>query len=555
MSYLDPPRLTFFGKFFANPSTVNNAIENFDPALPLKPGPGTGPGLMGWNPSGAHYFRFQDVTVASVLGADWVRRSSSNDDPIVGATITTVPPGDSIPGTLGNGKIVDLDPDQQLISGLWGVHLRVDIGDQMVVRARMETAQLTDIWFSTTHGPAGVFPSALVVTAWGPGTDRSPAMQALRRLSPSRLSIKLYTDAYQTRAAEPDFNLGRLIGAIGPLKDTEPTRFAAARRLRSLALDARNTFQFYPAPCAVTPATGGAAVLTVDLGHSVPLVARAGEPMFPRTYALVDVPQGPVFIHPPIDLSKATIESTAGIVDLPVDPTVARLLSGNPMAVSITADAKELVLAEDSQGRYVDVDASGLRLNPGESASVKVYALRFGRPDPGQVLAWSFWQLPDGNNNPPGAVSFPATVETGADGTAEFTVVASRPEPLPANRQFIDSQLYLLGGPWQDLAGVAPDPNPYPLSVVVFNNHESVTNPTWKEVGPIFAAYARLYPGMAARVDLASEQMVRAYAGAISGMLQLPLAHPNHMPVTRDLSAYNRDLMLRWLRTVVNPTV
>jgi len=33
MSYLDAPRLHFFGKYFANPSTINNQLSNFD----LKP--------------------------------------------------------------------------------------------------------------------------------------------------------------------------------------------------------------------------------------------------------------------------------------------------------------------------------------------------------------------------------------------------------------------------------------------------------------------------------------------------------------------------------------
>lgn len=32
MSYLDTPRFHFLGKFFANPSTINNATENYNPA-------------------------------------------------------------------------------------------------------------------------------------------------------------------------------------------------------------------------------------------------------------------------------------------------------------------------------------------------------------------------------------------------------------------------------------------------------------------------------------------------------------------------------------------
>ena len=31
MSYLDPPRMHFSGQFWTNPSTINNATENYNP--------------------------------------------------------------------------------------------------------------------------------------------------------------------------------------------------------------------------------------------------------------------------------------------------------------------------------------------------------------------------------------------------------------------------------------------------------------------------------------------------------------------------------------------
>jgi hypothetical protein len=30
MSYLDPPNLHFYGQFWTDPSTINNATENYD---------------------------------------------------------------------------------------------------------------------------------------------------------------------------------------------------------------------------------------------------------------------------------------------------------------------------------------------------------------------------------------------------------------------------------------------------------------------------------------------------------------------------------------------
>ena len=44
MSYLDAPRIHFFGTFFANPSTINNTLSNFDLKPPLD---------LQWNPDGS----------------------------------------------------------------------------------------------------------------------------------------------------------------------------------------------------------------------------------------------------------------------------------------------------------------------------------------------------------------------------------------------------------------------------------------------------------------------------------------------------------------------
>jgi hypothetical protein len=59
MSYLDAPRIHFFGKYFANPSTINDTLSHCDLMPPLDPS---------WNPNGSAFFDFLDCKVTSAVG-------------------------------------------------------------------------------------------------------------------------------------------------------------------------------------------------------------------------------------------------------------------------------------------------------------------------------------------------------------------------------------------------------------------------------------------------------------------------------------------------------
>jgi len=107
MSYLDAPRLHFVGKYFANPSTINNQLNNSDLKPPLK---------LSWNPDGSAFFHFLGGRVSSAVRGDGTVLSGGADDPITQATVTTP---QSPPTKVA--KIVDLDPDQQSITQLFGV--------------------------------------------------------------------------------------------------------------------------------------------------------------------------------------------------------------------------------------------------------------------------------------------------------------------------------------------------------------------------------------------------------------------------------------------------
>ena len=128
MSYLDAPRLHFFGKYFANPSTINNNLSNFDLKPPLK---------LSWNPDGSAFFRFLDCRVSSAVRGDGTVLSGGSDDPITQATVTTP---QSPPTKVA--KIVDLDPDQQSITQLFGVVVTLALpGGKAAVTGQMAVAE------------------------------------------------------------------------------------------------------------------------------------------------------------------------------------------------------------------------------------------------------------------------------------------------------------------------------------------------------------------------------------------------------------------------------
>ena len=75
MSYLDSPRVHFFGEFIAEPSTNNNIESNF--AGPIQD--------PGWNPNGTHNFAFSNCTISAVVDDGQV---ITHHDPLLGAQVS-----------------------------------------------------------------------------------------------------------------------------------------------------------------------------------------------------------------------------------------------------------------------------------------------------------------------------------------------------------------------------------------------------------------------------------------------------------------------------------
>ncbi len=637
MSYLDPPRLTFVGIFFANVPTLNNFPPYFNPDYPF-----FGASGGDWNTNGDCQFLFRNCTVRGATNKDGVNSIDPAVDPVIGKKVTSNPMGPgTIPGMLGSGKLVDLDVDQRRVTGMFGVPISVVLADDTWVSGTLQTCNMRDFWganaaASTGAAPmSGVFQSVLRDLQWQGNITSSPYLTLLQSIAAqngNQVSIKLILDNFTINPSDPPNNLvGRVVGVIGPYYVGEPRQIVAERRMSKTFCNPPTmpcyqpsalTGPPHPAPPTVTtndpppaPLPVDATMfwqtpcrvdsqrkkLIVDLGNSVQFQTTGGESVVNQMWPAImpsetDYQVGqlqPTLLGTYLDSSKTAYETTGRIAeialsddqltllqehrlclltpDAPTDPAA----NGIPPQIPVPPKNPWPVLAEDRDGRFVDIDDWIMRLNPGESCSVDLYARRFGKPLVGQKLSFSPIDMPStfiSINIPMSALAgdFPFFVTTDSNGHALVTVTAnSGPiQGLPPSRTQVFSQVYQLGDVtgWQAWGQVGPPVPPYllasqdfpidfrcgALSVVVFNQGPPIPNPTWNDVCPMFSHYARMFPAMKEMIDLSNEQMVRAFAVRISDVMQKPIDDPYYMPATRDLSAYHRGLMLAYLQSVIS---
>ncbi|UTY59475.1 hypothetical protein [Massilia sp. erpn] len=545
MSYLDLPRLYFHGRFFTNPSTINNKLANFSPDVRLLPMQERRQsakmteeyaGFQYINPYGLHNFLLDNCVVSGAHGM----APAPVDGQVFGAIHSGVP----------YAKMVDLDPDQQSLSQIFGLALRVLLRDGSGFEGRIEPATLFDLWYGrvpTEIGDqmaAGVFQSLIRLenVHWlGP---QDGLVQGLRERCQTGVSVKFMLDAYQGKPELPGFNYGRVVGVIGPGRTGEAINFPSERRLNPAGSVCG------PAYCKLHR---DELKLTLDLGNSMPLLHPAGESQDLGRLRLVALgEEGPLALHEHgLDYSRAALERSAGLVDLAISEAQYALLCRHPLAIqAMHFGATALLLQEHASLQWIHCEPTSLRLAPGESAIVKFHARHAGKAMPNQAIDLRL-TAHEGNNRPRSGVEFPAQVVTDAHGVGLVRIEARSPQPLPPRRAVIDSQLYYIGGgSWQAAGELTRQSGGGVLSILVFNQVAEVAEPVWADhIAPILSYYARIYPGVAEVLGLDSYEGVRANAALLHHWLSLPREDPLHFPPSRDLAPAKARMICRWLET------
>lgn len=555
MSYLHSPRLVFSGQFQADPSTVNNDPTHFDNST-FQPnyqdyGQGTNNGW--WNPDGTGNWRLIGCKVISVTYKDGTSTDDPSKDPIIGLALTDT-------DSRVAGKIVDLDSQQQMVSELWGVIVRLVSGDKNLFIGDYQTAAFTNIWMTRSPAlkgdtcAAAVYQSVIKNLVWNLADFNSRYLNELREASPEQLSIQFTVDRFNMTHDDPQFSLGRIAGSIGPYLKGEPMHWVPGRQLFPIPNPKYNY--------AVALLDENLQALILDLGNAFQFDEK-GDLLSGKNLVVavqVDTQSKTEYIHiGNINNSDpGWYLKTAGIVTIPLFEEVFSLVKTNPLAIidrDADFDFSELAFREMTS--YVRADQFVSRLNEGESFKVNLKATHLGKPLSGASINFvqstaAFGPTPPAVGTPENAISFPASTTTDEHGNASITVLASDPGNP---REYIDGQIYGIVYKLETQDYALLNPSDF-VSLLVYSSVKDsiIQNPDWdRDIQPIMQQYANLYPLMSKGIfNLADKEVVHNNAEILSFVFSKELTDPNYMPATRDLSSGKQRMILRYLETILS---
>lgn len=648
MSYLDFPRLHFSGLFYTGPNTINNIIQNYTPSVPLENAQGQYLPNAVWNPVGVSQWWLEECAVLSAVGTGGAEVDTS--DAVIGALVQSpspkTPMSDGQGGFYDIAKLVDLDPDQQGRSAVYGLRISVTLPNGAGLQGLMTVFEIRQLneRIAGAQGSWGAvcnWMGTLQDVQWSGDLSGSPLLTALQAASGAEgLAVKLTVDLHQNNTANvftsgDMFLYGRVLGSIGPaiagelaqvlpgrcLQKFAPAATTAAldaavqlgNRLlqgrdrviaRTKALgalrDALNTKAAAAAPpdpwnpaFAIIRQADSQNLLSIDIGGSILLNATQDpndpsgmisdgtfevnsgivvglyNPQDPKQFT--PFTNGAITISPQYQLLESTSKNcnlvkNSGVFTIPLTADEANSAGANPLAIQVNGTT---VAAENPEGWWMDVSVSSLRIEcgSGQTGQAQIMVRQFGNPVVGveppvtvvvQVVQWVFENDQWGNPNPlPTStdVEISNIGKTDDNGLADITITVNVPDiTLPGIRQPLDSQVYYIA-----LTGTDPNETPVgdgqsnaTFSVLLWKAFTAPANPTWQsDISPIFSAYARLYPGMKARLDISDEATVLGFAsGILNNHMALPITDPAYMPVTRDLSPSKMAMIVSWLQQV-----
>lgn len=583
MSYLDSPRIHFRGWFQADVSTINNDVRFFqnDSFVPDYQQLDTN---GSWNPRGTGIFRIIDCSISGAFlnGQSLI---SSADDAAIGLTLLNAT--DRAPG-----KLVDLDPQQQMVSMIFGMQVQLEGPHaEALFAGDFAPASFINLWKRQQTGPktdqelCAYYQSVLKNVTWSENID-SPVLNALKEATQEeKLSIQFNVYGFGRDPSQPRYTMGHLVGTIGPYFTGEPEQFVLGRQMITYAPN-------WPVPDtnvnslqAVLAADGKS--LTADFGNTFPIIDSTGAPAYvglvqlgvlrsnPDTRVTTVEPSEVVLLGEVPYLQETWYTETAGVqtFDLTQNTMAQQLLPVHPLVLvtPVTGASNYNVLMQESiQGLYVRADQFVYRINPGETQQVDFYATQFGRPLGSAAIDLSVTEgfmggsgggptisppprpaaaIPD-INIPADAFTYATSITTNGLGHAVLDITTSNDGPGNP-RGYIAGQVYGIGYQLYDLpAGYISNPMNY-VSVLAFDKKVVPEKPTWyQDIQPLFIQYGNLYPIMSQYVvDLNNYDAVVERINILQLAFSLPLEDANHMPVTRDLGAGDRDTILKWLST------
>ena len=469
-----------------------------------------------------------------------------------------------------SAKIVDLDPEQQFVSEIYG--LQLNIGDRLspAICGEFEPVSFADMWwrrrapyFQSVISPADI--------------DQDLVSRFLRELTEksegNRLSVKFVLDMYVQDRRQPNFTYGRIFGTIGPYREREPRHFVPGRYIRPISSDPSAPNPIY---CVTSVLDEDRKKLFLDFANALPIDGDGALQDIGDLLLVYFRGQTPIVLGEIPYREANWYETTAGVCELPKDRGLSDEeisdLKEQTLSIFRVIDGFPAEQVGSEHEIYARADRFTYRMSPGDEVEVQVYVSRFGQPFPNhEVIArrttenFGFGSIGDreGENElpdqpqsgqPERAFKFDASAMTDANGVANFKLSAADPGK---DARFLDGQIY--GAAFFPVAvltrngdvsrGYKHNPH-HALSVLVWEGTEERSEPTWEhDIKPIMTQYHNLYPVMKGIANLSEYEWVVTKEDRIKYTLSLPVTHPSYMPITRDLSPAKRDLILRWFET------
>ncbi len=590
MSYLDVPRIHLCGKFFTDPSSVNNDPTHYEDDV-VNPSP--------WQePEGQHRFQWVGCTVRSAIGPN----GDAGNDPIIGCDFTSTDVPDS-------ARLVDLDVYQQGVPAIIGMQVKIALPNGQSVVGNMDMGVLNGLWWNAVL-PTRSWGSDYVEDSFGGDMNACGFYQTVIRIDPSNwpdtpsqilqtlksttlqangkylLSFKFVVDGYQNVPQDAERRLGRMTGAIGPVLPSEPFYNPGERWLKPRAWTTNDNWyqpSFNDCPFKVDKVRKK---LVIDLANSICRQTASGPPVDLGTLTVsVSTPDPVVVPIGNVDYSEFAYENNAHITEIDLnDAQISVLESGSlHLGISRTDLGEPMVLRENADWTNVAIEIRPVRMEgiTGTTSSATVYVSRQGKPlankqlsvvvesvhgdTPGATVA------PTNKGNLPQADGALAATITATDAQGFATLTMKVLKDPGARTPELDGSLYFViayDPEFQvpaDFLKNPPDQSQY-VSCLVFANYPVNTNPEWPEIQTMMAPYMKLYPFMKNQIDLTDLHTFtvfannppwnRAYgnvppgplgivAGGIPFYMSRDFNDPRFMPISRDLSP-NKIMTLMW---------
>jgi hypothetical protein len=543
-SYVSQSSLTFVGRFTTPSATLNNFVANFNKTFFFgKSGP-----IPWWNPAGLNDFSFTTTLLSSAapLGC------------AAGA-----------PLALSHSFLVDIDPDQQFVSAVFGGVWRSPLFNSTSVRLAAPAPTLTRQWTQSvkprpnpppiaalTAQRAAVLVLSLANAQFAPALVAcSPALQAWAGASNAALRLSL--NNFDNDPNSATFASGDVVISMGPAGDdtlfVEPARVAGVTEAPSLG------------PSVPFEVAGGE--LALDLAVSVPTATPGGPSQLSQLRVGVRrVGTGGVtwLSNGLIATDARTLRHSGGVARIALTPAETSLLRGRPLVIADASGA--VLLSERSDGRVVRAQPRVVRLLDSVAAvPIQVRTWQFGVPSGSSAVAVQSVPSPMPrradriNGVPAGVVAFAGAIQTNRSGVAVPTLSMTRAfnaSELPAPRVPLRSQMYFL-----ELQTAPLVPNDTCarelLSVRAWSELPPPVNGAnaslvWSDVSFLFEPYSWLYPSMAQFADMSSQAGVAASGAMIASTMLASFLDARFMPVTRDLDTAAQQRMVLFAQQQTN---